>query len=202
AVEEYIRLLDTISAAGVGASISLKASQMGVLVSSDLCLDNLSRVAQHAAQSKNTVWLDMEESALTQKTIDVFERLRAKYPNVGLCLQAYLVRSGGDLDRLMREPLRVRLCKGTYKEPPEIAYATRRAVDGNYRMLAQKAIENIGRGVYPAFATHDRALIQEILERVHQNNINPKSFEFEMLYGIENAYLATLSQQGYQAKVY
>jgi len=202
AVEEYIRLLDTISAAGVGASISLKASQMGVLVSSDLCLDNLSRVAQHAAQSKNTVWLDMEESALTQKTIDVFERLRAKYPNVGLCLQAYLVRSGGDLDRLMREPLRVRLCKGAYKEPPEIAYATRRAVDGNYRMLAQKAIENIGRGVYPAFATHDRALIQEILERVHQNNIDPKSFEFEMLYGIENAYLATLSQQGYQAKVY
>jgi proline dehydrogenase len=202
AVEEYIRLLDTISAAGVGASISLKASQMGVLVSPDLCLENLSRVAQHAAQSKNTLWLDMEESALTQKTIDVFERLRANYPNVGLCLQAYLVRTGGDLDRLMREPLRVRLCKGAYKEPPEIAYATRRAVDGNYRMLALKLIENMARGTYPAFATHDRSLIQEIISQVRQKGIDPTSFEFEMLYGIENTYLAALSQQGFQAKVY
>jgi proline dehydrogenase len=202
AVAEYLRLLDAIHNAQVGASISLKASQMGLLISPDLCLENLLTVSKRAAQLNNIVWIDMEGSALTQKTIDVFERLRAQTPNIGLCLQAYLVRTGGDLDRLLRQPLRVRLCKGAYKEPPEIAYSTRRAVDGNYRMLVQKLLDNTSRDVYPAFATHDRGLIQEILERVRANGIDLKRFEFEMLYGIENAYLESLAHQGYQTQVY
>jgi proline dehydrogenase len=202
AVTEYLHLLDTLHASGVKAAISLKASQMGILVSSDVCLANLLTIAQHAASKNIGVWIDMEGSDLTQKTIDVFERLRAKHPQVGLCLQADLVRTGGDLDKLMRQPLRVRLCKGAYKEPPSIAYATKEAVDGSYRMLAHKLLDSIARQIYPAFATHDRSIIQDILRTVHQKEINPKAFEFEMLYGIQNAYLQSLANQGYTAQVY
>jgi proline dehydrogenase len=138
AVAEYLQLLDRIQERAAGASISLKASQMGVLVSQEICLENLMKVAERAAGFNLTMWMDMEGSALTQKTIEVFEQLRNKYPNVGLCLQAYLVRTGGDLDRLMRKPLKVRLCKGAYNEPASIAYTSKRAVDGSFRMLASK----------------------------------------------------------------
>jgi proline dehydrogenase len=202
AVVEYLHLLDAIHESKVAASISLKASQMGLLVSPEVCLENLLIIAERAAAFKVTVWMDMEGSALTQKTIEVFERLRAQAPNVGLCLQSYLVRTGGDLDRLMRQPLNVRLCKGAYNEPESIAYTTKRAVDGSYRMMAIKLMENVPRGVYPAFATHDRALIQEILQLAHQKGTDPKRFEFEMLYGVQNKYLETLAAQGYRTQVY
>ncbi len=141
AADEYVRLLQFIAhERNVRAAVSLKVSQMGILVSRDVCLNNIRRVAQEAARLDLFVWFDMEGSALTQKTIEVFDTLRRDFKNVGLCLQAYLVRTGGDLDQLMRTPLTVRLCKGAYKEPPVIAYATKSAVEGNFRMLAQKAI--------------------------------------------------------------
>jgi len=202
AVEEYLRLLGLIQQAGVKAAVSLKASQMGLLVSLPLCLENLLKVARRAQECGVMVWMDMEGSALTQKTIDVFERLRSQTPNVGLCLQAYLVRTGGDLDRLMRAPLNVRLCKGAYDEPAAIAYRSKKAVDGSYRMLAQKLLESIPRGVYPAFATHDRALINDLLARIREHSVHPDTFEFEMLYGIQTRYLETLAQQGFRAQVY
>ncbi|OGR89469.1 MAG: hypothetical protein A2992_00035 [Elusimicrobia bacterium RIFCSPLOWO2_01_FULL_59_12] len=202
AVSEYLRLIEAIRESGVPASISLKASQMGLLVSPDVCLENLLTVAQHAGRFGIRVWIDMEGSDLTQKTIDVFERLRPRCENAGICLQAALVRTGSDLDKLMRQPLSVRLCKGAYKEPPSIAYTAKRAVDGSYRMLARKLLEAIPRGAYPAFATHDRALIHEILGAAREKGVDPKQFEFEMLYGIENNYLETLAAQGYQGQVY
>jgi proline dehydrogenase len=202
AAEEYLLLLQHIKESGVKAAVSLKASQMGLMISQQVCLDNLRRVVQRAESFGLTVWMDMEESALTQKTIDVFEELRNHHANIGLCLQAYLVRTGSDLDRLMRRPLQVRLCKGAYKESPAVAYTTKQAVDGSYRMLAHKLLENVHRGVYPAFATHDRALIEEILRAVRHKLVDSKHFEFEMLYGIENNYLTSLAGQGYGAQVY
>lgn len=202
AVTEYLGLIRVLRDSGVQASISLKASQMGLTVSPELCLDNLKTLAREAATSGHTIWIDMEDSSLTQKTIDVFEQLRAEFPNVGLCLQAYLVRTGGDLDRLMRQPFKVRLCKGAYKESPAVAYAGKRAVDGSYRMLAQKLLESVPRGIYPAFATHDHALIKDILEGVRQKKTDLQGFEFEMLYGIENNYLAELASRGFRTQVY
>jgi proline dehydrogenase len=202
AVAEYLNLLEKIHERGIDAEVSLKASQMGIMISPEECLKNLLIVAERAATYGITVWMDMEESALTQKTIEVFEQLRARKPNVGICLQAYLVRTGADLERLMRQPLNIRLCKGAYKEPPTIAYGNRRAVDASYRMLATKLLENIPRGVYPAFATHDRMIIYDILRQVKEKGLDAKRFEFEMLYGIENNYLESLAAQGYGAKVY
>lgn len=202
AVTEYLHLIDLIQARGAQACVSLKASQMGLAVSAQLCLDNLVTVAQHAARANLRVWMDMEGSELTQKTIEVFEPLRARTPNVGLCLQAALVRTGADLDRLMRQPFYVRLCKGAYKEPASIAYTTRQTLEGSYRMLVQKALEGTSRGVYPAFATHDPQLIQEIIQMAKAKQVDPKRFEFEMLYGIQNRLLEKLAQGGYQGQIY
>jgi proline dehydrogenase len=202
AAEEYVELIKLIQAARVDSEVSMKLSQMGLLISKDLCFDNLARVMVAAAKANTRVWIDMEGSALTQRTIDAFDTLRSAYPSSGLCLQAYLVRTGGDLDRLMKRPLNVRLCKGAYKEPPTIAYASKRAVDGNYRMLVQKLLERVSDGVYPAFATHDRFLIDYILAIVREKGVDPKNFEFEMLYGIQNRLLQDLARQGYRTRVY
>lgn len=202
AAAEYMQLLRRIQDQKVESAISVKVSQMGLLVSLDLCLENLVRVLQTASETGSFVWLDMEGSALTQKTIDVFNALRGRYPNLGLCLQAYLVRTGGDLDKLMHKPLHVRLCKGAYKEPPDIAFSTKRAVDGNFRMLVQKALDRAGQDVMAAFATHDRFLIDYILALVRERRADKKAFEFQMLYGIQNHRLAALAQEGYQTSVY
>jgi proline dehydrogenase len=144
----------------------------------------------------------MEGSALTQKTIEVFDVLRREFKNVGLCLQAYLVRTGGDLDQLMRSPLNVRLCKGAYKEPPTIAYASKPAVDGNYRMLAQKALDQASKGVFPAFATHDGVLIEYLIALAREKKVPKEQFEFQMLYGIQNQRLTAMAKEGYRTSVY
>src|SRR5438132_9103508 len=172
AVAEYTRLLGLIHDQKVRAAISLKVSQMGVLVSRELCLANLTKIAQESARLGLFVWLDMEGSNLTQRTIEVFDSLREKFKDVGVCLQAYLVRSGGDFDQLMRRPLNVRLCKGAYKEPATIAYATHAAVEGNFRMLAQKALQQAGHGVYPGFATHEAGLIDYVRTLARERHVS------------------------------
>ena len=202
AVEEYIALLGLIHESGVRAAISIKVSQMGILISRELCVGHLERIGKEAARLGLFIWFDMEGSGLTQKTIEVFTALRENYQDIGLCLQAYLVRTGGDFDLLMRNPFTVRLCKGAYKEPPNIAYAAKAAVEGNFRMLAQKALQQAGRGVYPAFATHDGALIEYIRDLVREKSISLDHFEFQMLYGIQNQKLAALAKDGYRTSVY
>jgi proline dehydrogenase len=202
AVEEYLHLLQLIHERRARASVSLKVSQMGILISRDLCVANICRIAEEAAKAGLFVWFDMEGSALTQKTIEVFQTLRQETQNVGLCLQAYLVRTGGDLDQLMRSPLHVRLCKGAYKEPPSLAYASKDSVDANFRMLAQKTLEQTGRGVYPAFATHDGRLIDYLTALSQEKKVSKDQFEFQMLYGIQNQRLAALAKEGYRTNVY
>jgi proline dehydrogenase len=202
AAQEYVKLLNLIKNYRAEAQVAVKLSQMGLLISRDVCLENMASVLVAAAKTDNTIWIDMEGSALTQRTIDVFDRLRLLSPHLGLCVQAYLVRTGGDLDRLMRSPLKVRLCKGAYKEPPEIAFPSKRAVDGNYRMLVQKCFEHVNQETFPAFATHDPFLIDYILAIAQEKKIDPKQFEFEMLYGIQNKLLSRLARQGFQARVY
>ncbi len=202
AAEEYMRLMDLIAQARAQTAVSLKMSQMGLLISTSLCEENLTRVLQRASQNQNFVWIDMEGSALTQQTIGMFERLHERFEEIGLCLQAYLVRTGGDLDRLMRRAVTIRLCKGAYKESSDIAFVTKAAVDANYRMLVQKLLDHVGRGVFPAFATHDPDLIDFIVKTVKDKRVESRQFEFQMLYGIQNKLLQSLSNEGYGARVY
>lgn len=202
AVDEYLTLLRLIKERNVRAAVSLKVSQMGVLISKDVCAKNLERIAQEADRLGLFIWIDMEGSALTQKTIDAFDELRPRYKAVGLCLQAYLVRTGSDFDQLVRRPLNLRLCKGAYKEPPTVAYASKSAVNGNYRMLLQKTLDHTDRGIYPAFATHDREMIDYILDMTETKKVGKEQFEFQMLYGIQNHWLEALAEKGYRTNVY
>lgn len=202
AADEYVRLIGLIQKTGIKAAVSLKVSQMGILLSREVCLENLRRVAKAAAASNTLIWFDMEGSRLTRATIQVFEDVRDTYANVGLCLQAALVRTGGDFDALAKKPFRVRLCKGAYKEPELIAYAERSAVDGSYRMLSRKMLEQTAHEVYPAFATHDATLIAQILDRARELHVAPEAFEFQMLYGIQNRRLAELARDGFRGSVY
>ncbi len=202
AADEYLRLLALIGDSQVRAAVSLKVSQMGLLLSRDICRKNLERIAAEASRRGIFVWFDMEGSKLTRQTIEVFDELRGTFPKVGLCLQAALVRTGSDFDLLSKKPFHVRLCKGAYKEPAAIAYPQKPAVNGNYRMLAQKAFDLSPRGVVPAFATHDRELLTYILDLAAQKTVSREAFEFQMLYGIENKRLVELVQQGYQGSVY
>jgi proline dehydrogenase len=208
AAAEYGRLLGLIHENKVKASVSLKASQLGLLISLEECLQNVRQVAREADRLGLFLWLDMERSGLARKTIELFETVRQNFSNVGLCLQACLVRTGGDLDKLMRTPgrpgapLHVRLCKGAYKEPSAIAYAVKSAVDGNYRMLVQKVFDQGARQVIPAFATHDRELIDFILASAAERKVGTDGVEFQMLYGIQNQFLAGLARRGFQTGVY
>ncbi len=202
AADEYVKLLGLIHEQKVRAAVSLKVSQMGILVSREVCLDNIRRITQEASRLGLFVWFDMEGSALTQKTIEVFDAVRPHFPNVGLCLQAALVRTGGDLDQLMRRPFNVRLCKGAYKETPSIAYANKSAVDGNFRMLIQKVFDQVSKEAYPALATHDEAMIAFAIASAEEKKIPKDAFEFQMLYGIQNQRLLSLAQQGYRTSVY
>ncbi len=202
AAEEYLRLIQCIENEQVRAAISLKASQMGLLISRDVCIDNIARIAERAEHAGIFVWFDMEGSALTRKTIEVFEEIRERRPSVGLCLQASLVRTGGDFDQLAKNPFHLRLCKGAYKESPSIAYTTKNAVDGNYKMLVQKALEQTTRGVYPAFATHDDALLDFIVTQASDKKIAKSGYEFQMLYGIHNDRLVALAGNDHKTSVY
>jgi proline dehydrogenase len=199
---EYRNLLKQISDRGVDAAISIKASQMGLLISPEFCVDNVRSLLKEAEQRGLFVWIDMEGSALTQKTIDLYQQLREGFKNVGLCVQAHLVRTGADVDVLIRNSATLRLCKGAYREPPQIAYRDKRTVDGNYLNLAQKMLRGAAQGVYAAFATHDLRLIGLVREAVKKMDVQPSQFEFQMLYGIQNAFLETLAREGFRTRVY
>lgn len=198
----YEELIQKISAASADADVSLKASQMGILIAPELCAENVVRVAAAASKAKRFVWIDMEGSALTERTVNLFDGLRTQYSNIGLCLQAYLTRTGGDIDRLIRRPVSVRLCKGAYREPREVALQDRRAVDANFRVLSQKLLQAITSGAYPAFATHDMALIDFLKKEIRQRNIPSSQFEFQMLYGIQNRSLESLVKEEFRGRVY
>jgi proline dehydrogenase len=205
---EYCRLLGLIHELKVQASILLKVSHMGLLISREECTQNTRRVAEEAARLGLFVWFDMEGSALTQKTIEMFEALRVDFSNIGLCLQAYLVRTGGDLDKLMRSlrrsggPLNVRFCRGDYRESTGISYPSKSAVDGNFRMLVQKVFDQNAKQVIPAFAIQDQALIEFVIAAAAEKKIGIDRFEFQMLYGPRNQFLAGLAQRGFRTSVH
>src|SRR5205085_5860116 len=149
------------------------------------------------------VWIDMEGSAYTERTLALFHRARAAYPNVGICVQAYLHRTGNDVEALIAAGAAVRLVKGAYREPASIAIARKKAVDANYFALAQRLLSAEARqhGVRAAIATHDRDLIAGISAWAAQQGILRNALEFQMLYGIQTAEQLRLAGEGYDSRV-
>ena len=198
--EAYAELYQDIARLGLRANVSLKPTHLGLDIDLATCEQNLLKVLEAAAATDNFLRLDMENSPHTDDTLTLYQRCLKRYPRVGPVLQAYLFRSRDDLDQLMAAPLNFRLCKGIYREPPEIAIQDRAAINDNYLALARRAFEG---DTYLAIATHDRDLIRQVEALIHALDIPPSRFEFQVLYGVPMAgTLETLLGKGYQVRIY
>jgi proline dehydrogenase len=204
----YHRLLDEIALKKLNANVSLKLTQMGMDVGHEsnategpaLAEHIVGNLVAHAARYNNFVRIDMEGSQYTDATIGITERLFARFPGaVGTVLQAYMFRTEADADRLIRQGIRIRLCKGAYKEPAEIAFPAKSDVDANYLHCAKKLIPS---GVFCGIATHDEAIVNDLCRFIKVHRIQKSDFEFQMLYGIRRDLQRKLVSQGYSVRVY
>ncbi len=197
----YIDAIDRIVAAGITGEVSVKPTQLGLDLDAELCLGHLVRIAEHAAAAGSYLWIDMEGSAYTDATIELYERLRALQPRTGICLQAYLKRTAADIERLRPLDPAVRLVKGAYDEKEEIAYRKRSNVDSNFVGLAVALlIDGRGRPIRLGLGTHDVALIEQIAEQVKAAGIGRDGFEVEMLYGVRSDQQFRLAKAGYRVQ--
>jgi len=199
AVREYLSLLDDIRDGGVNSSVSLKLTHFGLDISDEIAEGNLRGIIKKASELNNFVTFDMEGSRYTQRTIDTFLRLHEKYTNIGIAIQSYLYRSPMDVRLLIEKGASVRLVKGAYKEPTQIAFPKKRDVDKNFEELMKSLLL---KGNYPAIATHDERLINEAIRFADENGIPKERFEFQMLLGIKRKLQKRLADSGYKVRVY
>ena len=200
--EHYVALLDQIRARGLQGEVSVKLTQLGVDVSSAVCYANLKRIIQEAGD-KSTVWIDMEASPYVDITLELYRRARTAFPNVGVCLQAYLYRTAQDIAALIPLEPAIRLVKGAYREPPSIAHPRKEDVDKSYFALARTLLSEPARraGVRTAIATHDGKLIRSITSFADSAGLARDQYEFQMLYGIQREELVRLLREGYRARI-
>ena len=202
AAEVYHRLLDVIAARKLNANVSVKLTQMGLEISPQLAETIAAGLAQHARSTGSFVRIDMEDSRLTQVTLDIVRRLHARADlrgSVGIVIQAYLYRSQADIEQLLADGIRVRLCKGAYKEPPSIAFPHKADVDKNFVHLAEMLLDS---PVYHGIASHDENMIAAAKAFAARHDIDRSRFEFQMLYGVRRDLQRRLVQEGYNVRVY
>jgi proline dehydrogenase len=200
ATRVYVDVIDRIVASGVGRNISLKLTQLGLTIDRATCVDNLRRILDVAGRHEFFVRIDMENSPYTQLTLDVFETMwQQQYRNVGVVLQSCLPRSMADARRMNELGARVRIVKGAYKEPRGVAYQEKAQVDAAFVEIAKILLSN---GVYPAIATHDTAMLDQVRTYAARQGIGPDRYEFQMLYGIRRDLQAKLTADGYRMRVY
>jgi proline dehydrogenase len=198
----YHRLLDEIATRKLNANVSLKLTHMGFDVSEDLAIRLVTQLVDHAVRINNFVRVDMEGSPYTQRTLDFarqLHRLPGHAGRVGTVIQSYLYRSEKDVNDLLSERIRIRLCKGAYKEPPEIAFPKKAEVDANYLKLARTLLKS---GVFHGMATHDEKIIAEIKQFARAESIPNSAYEFQMLYGVRRDLQQQLVREGYGLRVY
>ena len=201
----YHQLLDLIERRGLNANVSVKLSQVGMDFDPALAEKIVGEMVEHAAASRSFVRIDMEGSPYTEATIGITERLSSRFPgSVGTVLQAYLYRTEVDTERLLEQEIRIRLCKGAYKEGPEVAFATKANVDANYVRLMKRMVTfaKDGRGVFCGIATHDEAIIKEMRSFVREQGIEKSAVEFQRLYGIRRDLQRQLIAEGFGVRVY
>lgn len=200
AAEIYHRLLDGIAAGGMNANVSVKLTGVGMDISPELAERMTGAIVEHAARLGNFVRIDMEGSPYTEATIALTERLHAASGGaVGTVLQAYLYRTAEDTARLLSQGIRIRLCKGAYKEPSELAYPEKSDVDKNYVRLMQTMLLS---GVFCGIATHDPAMIDATERFAAENGVERSAFEFQMLYGVKRELQRELLKRGYRVRIY
>jgi proline dehydrogenase len=200
ATEAYLGVIRAIAAAGVTRNISLKLTQMGLDIDRATCVDNFRRILDEATKLDFFVRIDMENSPYTDRTLDIFETIwNSGYHNTGTVIQSCLKRSEADVRRLNTLGARVRLVKGAYKEPADVAYQLKSEVDAAYVKLVQLLLSE---GTYPAFGTHDPAMLSEATAFAAAKGIDKSRYEFQMLYGIRRDLQTKYSSEGHRFRVY
>lgn len=200
--DHYLGLFDTIRARGLPAQPSVKLTHLGLDVDREACAASVAALAGRAEEAGSFLWIDMEESEYVDATLDVFRRTRAAHERVGVAVQAYLRRTPADLESLL--PLRpaVRLVKGAYREPPEVAFAKKADTDAAYLALAEALLERAREGgALPVLGTHDLAIVSRLRERAAALGVAPGAWEVHMLYGIKGAEQRALAQAGVRMRV-
>jgi proline dehydrogenase len=204
--DEILKLLDRIHQSGVQSNVSIKLSQLGVKLDTTLALNNTRAILSHARAYQNKIRLDMEESALVDTTLNLYRTLHDEegFDNVGVVMQAYLYRTGQDVCQLIEEGVWVRLCKGAYAGPPEIAFPVKADTDANFIKLMQILLSQQARrnGVYLGVATHDEKMIAATVAYAQSEGIRADEFEFQMLFGIRRELQERIVAQGYQMRIY
>ncbi len=200
-VREYLRVLARIDETGINSNVSIKLTQFGLDIDTELAYRNARAVVSDAARRGNFVRVDMEGSPVTQKTIDIFKRLREEFGlnGVGIVLQSYLRRTLTDAQELLKLPARIRLCKGAYNEPPEVAFPYKKDVDENYVRVMKMLLSS---GTYHGIATHDPRMIDATVDFMQHEGIKKDAFEFQMLYGVRRDLQEQLARDGFRIRVY
>jgi proline dehydrogenase len=199
--DQYLRMLDRMAASGTEVNVSVKLTQMGLDIDESLAVANMTAILEKAVTLQGFVRLDMEGSDYTQRTLDFYrDRLYDRFgQHCGVVIQSMMRRSEKDIEDLIALKARVRLCKGAYLEPPELAFPDKADVDRNYVRLTERLL---GAGAYPALATHDEAIIAHARDFVRRQGIGTDQFEFQMLYGVRRDLQESLRQAGYRVRVY
>lgn len=193
--QEYLTILDTVSQEGLSTNIAVKLTHLGLDLGKDVAHQNVQEIVERASAHKNSVRIDMEDSTYVDDTLAIFTELRQSgYQNVGTVLQSYLYRSESDLRSQMEYCPNLRLVKGAYLEPSDVAYPDKRDVDHNYIRMAEYALQGCG---YTAIATHDEKIIDHVIEFTHRHDIPRGRFEFQMLYGVATDLQLELVKRGY-----
>lgn len=200
-VAEYLNILAKIDESRIRSNVSIKLTQFGLGLDPELAYRNARRIVEEANRRGNFVRVDMEGADVTQVTIDIFKRLRAEFGlnDVGIVLQSYLYRTYADAQELVKLPARIRICKGAYSEPPEVAFPDKKDVDANYVKVMQLLL---GSGTYHGIATHDPKMIDATVDFAKREGIGKEKFEFQMLYGIRRDLQRQLARDGYNVRIY
>jgi proline dehydrogenase len=196
---DYLNAMGRIAGLGLAATVSVKLTQLGLDFSEAECEQNIARLVARAAEIGTTVEIDMESSRYADRTLSLVSLLHERYGHVRAVIQAYLFRSETDVENLCRRQIPVRLCKGAYKEPPDVAFARKADVDRNYVALMKILF---ARGSQPAIASHDERIIRQAIAIAKEQKLAPDRFEFQMLYGIRRDLQRQLVADGYKLRLY
>lgn len=199
AYASYNRILRELADRKIDGNITIKPTQLGLDFAPDLCLELTLRLAADAESLGNFVEFDMEHSAVSGATVELFDHVRSRHANVGLAVQSYLHRTEGDLARLQPSHPKIRLVKGAYLEPPSVAFAEKRQVDENYSKLMRQLFAD---GFYPAIATHDETLLKLAKKLAREHGMAPDRWEVQMLLGVRRDLQELLVREGYRMRVY
>jgi proline dehydrogenase len=197
--DAYLAALDQIDTLGLRATVSIKLTQLGLDFSESNCRSNVEQLVQRAKTIGTSVEIDMESSAYVDRTLALVSDLHARFGSVRAVIQAYLYRSESDIEDLCRQSIPVRLCKGAYKEPSDVAFPNKSEVDRNYVSLMTKLLEH---GTSPAIASHDERIVLQAVQSIKERNITSDRFEFQMLYGIRRDLQRRLVAEGYRLRLY